>query len=206
VVGDVRQWGLNEDPATELYLPYGADAEGSATFVVRSATPVTVLAPAMRAALARSAPGLAPVDVSTMATVVRETHWQPKVFSALFAAFGVAALLLAAVGVYGLTAFAVSQRTREIGVRVALGARAQQVVGLVARRGLALTAAGLAIGLALAFALSGVMRAMLVGVSPTDPVVFVLAPALLGVVALAASVIPARRAARVDPAAVLRGD
>jgi ABC-type antimicrobial peptide transport system permease subunit len=89
---------------------------------------------------------------------------------------------------------------------VALGARAQQVVGLVARRGLALTAAGLAIGLALAFALSGVMRAMLVGVSPTDPVVFVLAPALLGVVALAASVIPARRAARVDPAAVLRGD
>ncbi|AHG87822.1 permease [Gemmatirosa kalamazoonensis] len=206
VVGDVQQWGLNEPPTVELYLPFGAEPPGIATFVVRSTAPTVTLAPAMRAALRGAAPGIAPVDVTPMETVIRDTHWQPKVFSALFGAFGIAALVLAAAGVYGLTAYAVSQRSREIGVRVALGARGGQVVRLVARRGLALTGIGLAVGIALALAVSQVMRRVLFGVTPTDPVAFVAAPLLLALVALAASVVPARRAARVDPAEVLRNE
>jgi ABC-type antimicrobial peptide transport system permease subunit len=133
-------------------------------------------------------------------------HWQPKVFGGLFGAFGLAALLLAVVGVYGMTAYAVAQRTREIGVRVALGAGARDVVALTARRGLALMGVGLAAGLALTLAAGGVFRTILFGVTPSDPAVLLGAPLLLGAVGLLATWLPARRAARVDPMVALRAE
>jgi predicted permease len=207
VVGEVKQWGLNDEPAPQLHVPLGAAAPGNGFAVVaRVDGEPAALAPALRRVLRDEAPSVGAVDVTPMPTIVRTVHWQPKVFGALFAAFGLAALLLAVVGVYGMTAFAVAQRTREIGVRVALGATARDVVGLAARRGLVLTAAGTVVGLALAVAAGGALRSLLFGVEPNDPAVLLGAPLFLAAVTLVATWLPARRAARVDPAVALRAE
>jgi ABC-type antimicrobial peptide transport system permease subunit len=206
VVGDVKQLGLNDPPIGQLHVPLGAVGAEQFGVVVRTRGDAAALAPALRQALAEEAPGVGAVDVTPMLTVLRTVHWQPKVFGGLFGAFGLAALLLAVVGVYGMTAYAVAQRTREIGVRVALGAGARDVVALTARRGLALMGVGLAAGLALTLAAGGVFRTILFGVTPSDPAVLLGAPLLLGAVGLLATWLPARRAARVDPMVALRAE
>jgi putative ABC transport system permease protein len=124
----------------------------------------------------------------------------------LIACFGGVALLLAAVGLYGVLAYAVRQRTAEIGLRVAMGATQQTILGLVVRQGLALSTAGIAFGTVAAFALTRVMRSLLVGVTPTDPLTFGSIGVAFLVVAMLASWLPARRAARVDPITALRSE
>jgi ABC-type antimicrobial peptide transport system permease subunit len=127
-----------------------------------------------------------------------------RVASVLFAAFGVLGLLFASLGVYGVVAHSAAQRTQEMGLRIALGAESRDVLGLVLADGLRLTAIGVAAGTVVAAGLAPAMRKLLYGLSPLDPVTFVAVPALLGVVALLASTLPARRAARVDPVVALR--
>ena len=139
-----------------------------------------------------------------MTNVARLSYWDKRLYGLMFASFAVIALLLAGIGVYGVTSYAVSQRTHEIGVRVALGAQLRDVLSLVVRRGVLLTVAGLAIGLVGAFAVTRVLSGVLFGVSATDPASYVGISLLLFAVGLAASYLPARRAARVHPAVALR--
>jgi putative ABC transport system permease protein len=141
-----------------------------------------------------------------MSEVVASTIAQPRINTVVLSVFAGIALLLAAIGIYGVTSFAVSQRTREIGVRMALGAQQRSVLSLVVRQGMIPVLAGLVVGLLAAFAATRVMQNLLFEVQPTDPTTFAAITVLLGAVALAASVIPAWRAARVDPVEALRSE
>jgi ABC-type antimicrobial peptide transport system permease subunit len=145
-------------------------------------------------------------DVKTMQRAFFEELASNRVITGLFIVFAGVALGLAAVGLYGLLSFTVSRRTREIGVRMALGATRRQVLALVLRQGLWIAGLGLVLGLLPGLLLSRVMASVLVGVSPTDPVTFTVVPATLALVALLAILVPARRAARHDPAVVLRAE
>jgi putative ABC transport system permease protein len=142
----------------------------------------------------------------TLDDVVRRRMFQPRVYGAMFAVFAASALLLASVGLYGVMAHAVAQRTHEIGVRVALGASSRDVLRLIMRQGVRLVLVGLVIGVPAALALASVLRGALYGVSTRDPITFLGIPILLASVALVASYVPARRATRVDPAEALRSE
>jgi ABC-type antimicrobial peptide transport system permease subunit len=146
------------------------------------------------------------VDLNTLGELATRSLWQQRLFSGMFTSFALIALLLAVTGVYAMMAYAVSQRTHEIGVRMALGARAAGVTKMVVGQGMAIAALGVAIGLAGAFAATRVMGGMLAGVSPDDPLSFGLVAGILAGVALLASWLPARRAARVDPMVALRSE
>jgi putative ABC transport system permease protein len=147
---------------------------------------------------------LAIAALGTMSDVVSSSITQEKFILTLLACFAGLALLLAAIGIYGVMSYAVTQRTHEIGIRMALGARVGDVLRLVFRQGLGLTLIGVAIGMALAFALTRLMTSLLFGVTPTDAFTFATVAAGLVVVALVACLIPARRATRVDPLVALR--
>ena len=149
-------------------------------------------------------PGQAVAAVSTFETRVARSVAQPRLQTTLLASFAAVAVLLAAIGIYGVMAVAVVQRTKEIGIRMALGAVRRDVLALVVRQGFALAAAGLTLGVLGALALTGVMRSLLFSVSATDPAVFGGIVALLAAIALLACYLPARRAARVDPMVALR--
>lgn len=142
--------------------------------------------------------------VQTLEQMQAQATWPYRIFGTLFAVFALIALVLSAVGLYAVMAYAVTQRTQEIGVRMALGAGSQQISWLVLRRGLVQLGIGLGLGLAGAYGLSQVLTQILAGVSPTDPVTFISITVLLAAVALAACLIPARRATRVDPLVALR--
>ncbi len=145
-----------------------------------------------------------PESAATMREHVEKALLLPRLCAALLGIFGAAGLLLAMVGLYGVMSYSVRSRTREIGIRIALGAEQRSVLQLVTRQGLAITAAGLTIGIAMAFALSRFLATMLYGVSPTDKFTFLVVPSLLLAVAAVAVFIPARRASRVDPLVSLR--
>lgn len=145
-------------------------------------------------------------DVHSYDDIVRESIAERRFYVTLLATFAALALVLAAIGIYGVIAYSVQQRRREIGIRIALGATRERVIGLVMRHGMTLTIAGALIGLAVAGLLTRVLRGQLYQVSTTDPVTFILVPLVLVVVALAACVVPARRAVAVDPATTIRAE
>ncbi len=208
VVEDLRTEGLSQHAERRLYLPFAQQPSRQMALVARTAgAPLDAAGPLRRAAWSVD-PELPLDPVQPMRAAVEEALARPKVSSLLFTLFGVVALLLASIGVYGVTAYSVAQRTREIGVRMALGSRRGAVMGLVLGRGMGLAAAGLALGLAVTLALAKALEATLgelaYGVSATDVATFVAVPLVLAAVALLACWLPARRATRVDPTEALR--
>jgi putative ABC transport system permease protein len=204
VVGNVRHFGLDSELRREIYRPYSQAVWPVMTITVKTATdPLAVAAP-VRAALRRIDPEQPVTHVRTMEQVIYNSVGSRRFPMLLFATFAVVALLLAIVGVYGVVSYLVSQRTKEIGIRVALGARRGSVIRLVVGRSLIPIGAGIAIGIGGAFASSQLLQTMLFDVKPNDPVVLFAICSLLLVAAVVASWVPARRAASVDPLTVLR--
>ena len=167
--------------------------------------PQAVVADA-RAAIKQLDPDLAVAQVKTLDDVLAESVAQPRFYMVLLTAFALVAIVLSAIGIYGVVAYLVGQRSRELGIRIALGATPARVVRLVIREGVTMVAVGLGIGLASALALTRLMGALLFSVKPTDPVTYIAVTLLLGAVALVASSVPASRAAHVDPAIAMRAD
>jgi len=206
VVGDVHAASLEIAPQPTVYVPYRQDAFPFMTFVVKSSGPAPAIANAIRAAV-RSVDKEQPVGpVLSMDERLSESMVRRRYGVTLLSAFGITAVLLAAVGLYGVLAFIVSQRRREIGVRIALGATPRDVVADVLGEGLRLAAAGMAAGLVLAIVVTRLMTALLFGISPTDVATFAGAAALLAAIAILASLVPALRASRVDPLVALRDE
>ena len=170
---------------------------------LHTASSPSALAPAVRAAVQAVAPAAA-VEIATLSQRVAASVEQPRVATTVLVAFAILAVALASVGVYGVLSYSVSQRRRELGVRAALGAAKGDLVALVVREGLTVTAIGLAVGLLGAAALTRFMQGVLFGVAPLDVLSFIAAPIVLAVVAVAACLLPASRAASTDPAEALR--
>ena len=204
--GDVKQLGLNAAAPPILFFPYQQFTLPFTTAVVRSALPDAVVASMMRAQLAQIDPDLPFADVLPLQTSVERDVAEPRFRAILITVFAGMALLLAAVGVYGLISYTVAQRTREIGIRVALGAAPRQVLLPVVREGLVLALTGIALGLAGAFAVARALSDFLFGVGAADPLTFASVALLLLGVALVASYVPSRRALNVDPIVALRAE
>jgi predicted permease len=206
VVSDARNVSVNQPADPMVYCPYAQGAEGTLTmsFVVRTRPDPLAVAPAIRRELSAIDKNLPLANITTMTQALSAALGRPEMEMYMLVAFGGIALVVAAVGVYGLIAFIVAQRTREIGVRLALGAPRAGIQREVLRQGLTLAVVGTGLGVVGAIALGRAMRSMIFGVSGTDPWVFTAIIALLLVTAAAASLVPARRAARTDPIAALR--
>jgi putative ABC transport system permease protein len=205
VVGDVRQRGPALEPMPECYMPYRQHGfNGNAlSIVARTAGDPTALEQTLRRLARETSPDV-PVKFTTMEASLSENVGAPRFRTLLFGVFAAIAVCLAMAGIYGVMAYAVGQRSREIGVRMALGATTGAVLRLILCQGLTLAAIGLALGLAAAFATTRLLIAMLFEVKPNDPLVYWSVVALLGAGALIASYIPARRASRIDPLAAIR--
>ncbi|HKV40586.1 MAG TPA: ABC transporter permease [Blastocatellia bacterium] len=204
VAGAVRQIGLDSEPAPELYLPYIQNPGAEMDVVVRAYSNPADLAPAVRAAV-RSIDPLQPVaSIATMESIVDRTLAGQRFNAILMSVFAAIALILAAVGIYGLMNYSVAERTREIGICIALGAGRNDILKLVVARGLKLAVAGVFLGAASAFAWTRLLASLLYGVSPSDPSVFIAISVLFIAVALLAAYLPAKRAMSVDPLAALR--
>jgi predicted permease len=204
VAADGKYWTIGEAPQLFVYSPIEQSYSQTATLVVRSEGDPRSLVGAIRAEAARLDPSLPLYDVKTFEEHMGVSLFPARVAASLLGGFGMLALLLAAMGVYGVVSYSVAQRTREIGIRLALGARARDVLRLVAGRGMALVAAGMAAGLAVALLLTRFMEGLLYGVSATDALTFAAVVLTLGAVALLACLVPARRATKVDPMVALR--
>ena len=206
VVGDVRQDSPAAAAYPQLYLPLAQASSRSLLIALRTSGDPLALTPALKRALAGIDPTLALGRVATMDERVAGTLARPRVNALLLGGFAATALVLAAFGIYGVIAYSVVQRTRELGIRMALGARTDDVLRLVLRQGMAPVLAGLALGLGGAAAASRVLRGLLYGVGGTDPITYAGVAAFLAGVALLASYLPARRAALADPIVALRNE
>ena len=212
VVKDVKQRGVGEETGTEIYLLYEQlpalvdVAPGAMNVVVRSATPFETIAPTLTQIVRAMDPRLPVVGMQPMHDVFAESIARPRFLLQLLAAFAGLALLLAAVGTYGVLSYLVSERRQEIGIRMALGAERRELIGMVMGHGLTLAVAGLMLGLVGAFATTRLMQTLLFNVRPVDPLTFVAVGGVIGLVALAACYVPARRATRVDPLVALRAE
>jgi putative ABC transport system permease protein len=207
VVEDVKNHGLEKATGTEIYLSLGQSyARGDRTLylTLRSRDNPSTVINALRHDLRELDPALPLSKVRTMDEVMSADQSRPRFLTRLLTLFASVALILAAVGIYGVISYSVAQRTKEFGVRMALGAQREDVLGIVLGRGMLLALVGIGIGLVGAFTLTRFLSTLLFGVTPTDPVTFLVVSALLAVVAFLASYIPARRATRVDPMVALR--
>ena len=213
VYADIKHMGPLADTRPEVMLPYAQTDDVWVTrwmralsVVMRTTADPSSLVPAARGAVRSVDPAVPLVEPQRMTTLVSKSVAQPRFRSTLLLSFAGLAMLLAIVGIYGVVAFIVEQRTHEIGVRVALGAQRASVIGLILRQGARPVVAGVVLGLVGAFVLTRAMQDMLFQVEPTDPVTFVAMPLVLAAVALVACVVPARRALTVDPVNALRAE
>jgi predicted permease len=204
VVGEVRHQRLDLQTRKTVYVPYQQVADPRMTLTVHTTAAPAALADAVRAQVKELDADQPITDVRTMEEVVSRSVWQPRLYTILFGVFAAVALVLASVGIYGVMSYAVSQRTHEIGIRMALGAQAADVLKMVLGQGLMLALIGVAVGTAAAFALTRLMAALLYDVSATDPATFGTIALLLMGVASMACYVPARRAMKVDPMIALR--
>jgi predicted permease len=214
IAADVRAQGLTNDPAPAMYIPQAQvpDALNALNvgitpmaWVVRTEIDPATISRTIQDEL-RAATGLPVTDVESMEDIVSISTSRQRVNMLLMSVFGASALLLAAIGIYGLMAYSVQQRAQEIGIRMAMGADAGRVRAMVVRQGMALVIAGMVVGLSSAYFLANVLASILFEVEPRDLPVFLSVTFGLGLIGLAAVAIPARRASRVDPIAALRGD
>jgi putative ABC transport system permease protein len=206
VVGNVRQYRADQDPVPMVYAPYTAQPGRAQNLMIRTAGDPMATAGAIRAVLQSLDPALPVSPPRTLDAVVGASLTQRKFNMTLLMVFAGIALVLAVAGIYGTVAYAVAQRTQEIGIRVALGASSREILGLVLFGALKPVAAGLAVGVVASLALTRALERLVYGISTTDPVTFISLPIVLGVVAFIAGLLPAMRATRVDPLEALRVD
>jgi predicted permease len=211
IVGDVRKGGAQFPIFPTMYYPYLQVPaayipliEGSMRLVIRSSLPATALMGPVRREIAAVDKGTPVYDVRTMDDIVSGSMSRSRFDTALFGIFGLLALLMVVAGIYAVISYSVAQRTHEIGIRMALGARKGDVLRMVVGQGIRLALIGVAIGLAGAVALTRFLSSLVYGVKPTDPLTFIAVPLVLVAVALLACYFPARRAAKVDPMVALR--
>jgi putative ABC transport system permease protein len=204
VVGDVRHSDLESEPSLDTYEPHAQRPRATMGIVVHTATDPATLGPTLRGALRAEDPELPVWDIQTLPERVGTSVASRRFTTGVIAGFGAMALLLAAVGVYGVTAYGVGRRQREFAIRLALGARPERVRGQVLRESLRVAAIGVLVGLPAALLLSRLIASLLYDVSPTDPAVFGFTVLLLAFTTIAATWLPARRATAVDPAVTLR--
>ena len=207
IVSDVR-FGTAQDPQIEpdAYISYLQSPRGSAILFVRSRLGTNDIAPSVRAAIREVDRGIPVYDIRSLSERVRLATVRERFTGGVLTAFAAAALAIAGIGIYALIAWEIGRRTREIGIRMALGAEARSILALVVHRGVILLTLGLGIGLGLSFGLTRLMQAMLFGVEPTDPVTYVGLAIVLIVTGTAATLIPARRATRVNPVEAIRSE
>jgi predicted permease len=206
VVGDVRQYGLHREPTDELYRPVRQTLTGAGYLLVRTAMAPSVLVPQLRQAVYSVDSENAIDQVQTLEHVRHESIASPWLTAVLLGLFAALAVVITAAGIAGVMALRVSQRTHEIGIRMALGASADSVLRLVLRQGLALVLIGLALGVAGAFALTQLMSTLLFKVEPTDPLTWLMVALVLAAIAALACFVPARRATLIDPLTALRSE
>jgi putative ABC transport system permease protein len=207
IVGDVKHRSLDAEAGPEFYLSYLQSPVSAVSLVTRTMVEdPTGVVPSIRNEVTQLDSDLPIADVRPMNDLLAESVASRRFNMLLLAVFASLALLLAGVGIYGVMAYSVAQRTREIGIRMALGAQARDVLRLVVRQGLYLVIIGMTLGVAGAFAVTRVMASLLYGVSPTDPVVFAFVACALCVIALFACYLPARRATKVNPVVALRSE
>jgi len=204
VVSDLRQDSLDKTPRPEFFRPHTQSPSGSLIFVVRARNDAVALIPAIKNTIWKSTPGQPFYSVTTMDRLVSDSLKARRFNVALLGAFAGLALLLALTGVYGVMSFVTRQRTHEIGVRVALGAKNQDIASLVLGHGFRLAVIGTVIGVGAAFALTRVMTSLLFGITASDPATFVIVIVLVPAIALLACYVPARRAMKIDPLVALR--
>lgn len=206
VVGGVRWGGMASGPQATTYFWFPQDPGRELTIVARTVQDPVILARAIAAQVGEIDPNQPVADIQAMRDFISADLAKPRFTTLLLGGFAAAALLLAAIGLYGVIAFAAAQRTQEIGIRIALGARRSDVLRLVMQRGMVLTGTGLAIGIAAALAMGRVVTSLLYGITPTDPATLVAAASFLAFIAIIATYLPARRATRLDPMAALRAE
>ena len=204
IIKDIKNDGLDIDGVPHIYVSVYQDPSKQVSVVLRTSLPATLLEPQIRHEIQSIDPGLPVFNVVSMNDILDRSLASRRFSADLVGGFAGLAVLLASIGIYGLLAYMVSQRSREIGIRMALGARRDDVVKLFLQKGVVLASVGITAGVIVSASTASMMASLLYGVRPHDPVVFLVVPLLLLAVAVLASYIPARRAARVNPIVALR--